>query len=146
MPYKDPDKQREYQRKWMQKSNRNRPSIATKRFFIFRSSKLKERARNKGVDFDLSGEYLSEIWPEDGQCPALKIKMEKGTEGMSAFYSPSIDRINPNLGYLKGNVQWVSKLANQIMSNATPDQVIMVGEYFKKITKELENEKAFQQR
>ena len=143
MPYKDPDKQREYQKKWMQKENRNRPSIATQRFFIFRSSKLKERARNKGVGFDLSGEYLAEIWPEDGLCPALKIKMEKGTEGMSVPDSPSIDRISPNLGYIKGNVQWVSKLANQIMSDATPDQVIMVGEYFKNITKELENEKAF---
>ena len=72
--------------------------------------------------------------------------MEKGTEGVSTFCSPSIDRINPNLGYIKGNVQWVSKLANQIMSDATPDQVIMVGEYFKNITKELENEKTLQQR
>ena len=146
MPYSDPDKQREYQRKWMQRKDRNRPIVATQRFFYIRSSKLKERARNKGIGFDLSGEYLAEIWPEDSICPALKIKMEKGTEGVSTFCSPSIDRINPNLGYIKGNVQWVSFLANLIMSNATADQVIMVGEYFKKITKELENEKAFQQR
>ena len=38
------------------------------------------------------------------------------------------------LGYVKGNVQWVSKLANNIMSSATPDQVIQVGNYFKQIT------------
>jgi len=140
MPYKDPDKQREYQRKWMQKENRNRPAIATPRFFTFRVSKLRDKAKNKGIVFDLTGEYLSKIWPEDGKCPALNIVLEKGTNGISKDASPSIDRINNELGYIKGNVQWVSRLANNIMSSATPEQVIQVGEYFKRVTEELRND------
>ena len=136
MPYIDPDKQREYQRIWMQREKRNKPDIATPRFFTFRYSKLKERSKNKGIVFNLTSEYLSKIWPEDGKCPALNVALEKGTNGISKDVSPSIDRINNKLGYVKGNVQWVSKLANDIMSSATPDQVIQVGNYFKKITEE----------
>ena len=141
MPYKDPDKQREYQRKWMQQENRNRPDIATPRFFTFRVSKLRDKAKNKGIDFNIDSKYLSKIWPEDGKCPALKIKMKKGqSNGGGSYNSPSIDRIIPDLGYIKGNVHWISKRANQIMSDATADQIIQVGEYLKKITEGVDNE------
>ena len=141
MPYKDPDKQREYQKQWMKKENRNRPAIATPRFFTFRVSKLRDKAKNKGINFNIDSKYLSKIWPEDGKCPALKIKMKKGqSNGGGSYNSPSIDRIIPDLGYIKGNVHWISKRANQIMSDATPDQVIQVGAYLKKITEGIDNE------
>ena len=141
MPYKDPDKQREYQKQWMKKENRNRPAIATPRFFTFRVSKLRDKAKNKVINFNIDSKYLSKIWPEDGKCPALKIKMKKGqSNGGGSYNSPSIDRIIPDLGYIKGNIHWVSKLANNIMSSATPDQVIQVGTYFKKIAEGVDNE------
>ena len=141
MPYKDPDKQREYQKQWMKKEKRNKPAIATPRFFTFRASKLRDKAKNKELDFNIDSKYLSKIWPEDGKCPALKIKMKKGqSNGGGSYDSPSIDRIIPDLGYIKGNIHWVSKLANNIMSSATPDQVIQVGEYFKKIAEGVDNE------
>ena len=67
--------------------------------------------------------------------------MKKGqSNGGGAYNSPSIDRIIPDLGYIKGNVHWISKRANQIMSDATPDQVIQVGAYLKKITEGVDNE------
>ena len=59
---------------------------------------------------------------------------------MQIDYSPSIDRIIPELGYVKGNVQIICMLANRIKSNATPDQVIQVGTYFKKIAEGVDNE------
>lgn len=40
-----------------------------------------------------------------------------------------LDRIIPGLGYTKGNVIWVSRLANQIKSNATPGEILAVGRY-----------------
>jgi hypothetical protein len=146
MPYKDPDKQREYQRGWMQKLNRNRPPIGSKRFFSNACSKMKNKSKKLKLDFNLDPTYLKDIFPVDGKCPALGLTLEKSINGVGADKSPSLDRIIPKLGYIKGNIQWVSRLANQIMTNATPDQVIMVGDYFKKVIKELENEKAFQQR
>jgi hypothetical protein len=107
-------------------------------------SASKVRAKQKNLPFNLTSKYIKEIWPEDNKCPALGIDLKKGEEsGTGRRHAPSLDRIIPELGYMKGNVQIVSLLANQIMSDATPDQVIMVGEHFKKVTEELENEKAF---
>ena len=108
--------------------------------FCFTIRDAKKRAEKFNVDFNLTEEYVKSIYPKDGKCPALGIKLKK-LDGSNA---PSLDRITPKLGYVEDNVQWVSKLANQIMSNATPEQVIQVGQYFKKITEEsgVINEKA----
>ena len=106
----------------------------------------KVRAKQKNLPFNLSTEYLKEIWPEDNKCPALGINMKKG-DFCVADHSPTLDRIIPKLGYIKGNVQVVSALANRIMSDATVNQVMAVAKHYEKITKELENgKKTLQQR
>ena len=100
--------------------------------FWFTIRDAKKRAEKFNVDFNLTEEYVKSIYPKDGKCPALGIKLKK-LDGSNA---PSLDRIIPSLGYVEGNIQWVSKLANNIMNSGTPDQVIQVGEYFKKIVGE----------
>jgi|TARA_R110000787_G_C13430240_1_gene445533 hypothetical protein len=97
--------------------------------FWYTNRDAKKRAKKLNLDYDLTEEYIESIYPKDGKCPALGIKLKK-LDGSNA---PSLDRIVPELGYIKGNIQWVSKIANQVMSNATPDQVIQVGEYFKSV-------------
>ena len=106
----------------------------------------KVRAKQKNLPFNLSTEYLKEIWPEDNKCPALGITMKRG-DFCVTDHSPTLDRIIPKLGYIKGNVQVVSALANRIMSDATVNQVMAVAKHYEKITKELENgKKTLQQR
>ena len=93
------------------------------------------RAKEKELPINIDIEYLRDIWPKDNICPALSIELKRG-KGKMIDSSQSLDRINNELGYVKDNVQVVSMLANLIMSSATPDQVIQVGEYFKKIVGE----------
>ena len=62
-------------------------------------------------------------------CPALGIKMEFGGKHNDRQNSPSIDRVFPKKGYVYGNVRWVSYLANAIMNEADPDQIIKVGKW-----------------
>ncbi len=50
--------------------------------------------------------------------------------------SPSLDRIIPEKGYVKGNVIVVSNKANVIKNNATPEEIIAVGEFYKKLLEE----------
>ena len=99
----------------------------------------KRRAKAKNVPFNLTTQYIKDIWPKDNICPALGIPFTFGHETKN-YSSAALDRIIPSKGYVKGNVQIVSGLANSIMTNATPDQVIQVGQYFKKVTEDLNND------
>lgn len=56
------------------------------------------------------------------RCPLLGVLLEKG-RGKLGPNSPSLDRIRPELGYVKGNVWVVSHRANAIKQNATADEL-----------------------
>ena len=53
--------------------------------------------------------------------------------GGSKDNSVSIDRIDNNRGYVYDNIVIVSMLANRIKNSATPDQIISVGEFYKRL-------------
>lgn len=91
----------------------------------------KRRAPELGVPFDLDADYLVSIFPNDGLCPALGLPLQWGDKS-GRKDSPSLDRIVPEKGYTRGNVRWLSQLANQIKTNATPEQVMAVATYLQK--------------
>lgn len=93
---------------------------------------IRSKAKRIGVPFDLPREGL-EI-PK--VCPVLGIPLIRnfgGKRGQNSDYSPSIDRIIPELGYVPGNVHIISFRANRIKTNATPEELMKVAEYFKRI-------------
>lgn len=97
----------------------------------------KKRALERCLEFNLDIDYVLSIYPKDNLCPALGIELSLSSTGRGPnFNSPSIDKIIPALGYIKGNVIWVSHLANTIKTNATPDQICAVGEFYKKLLTE----------
>ena len=103
------------------------------------TSGAKKRAENKNIPFNINKEYVKKIWPKDNKCPALNIEFNRGVK-KTIDSSPSLDRIVPELGYIKGNVQIISMLANRIMTSATPEQVMSVAKYYEKITEGVDNE------
>ena len=136
-------KKRDYQREWTRKENeriggyRNSPPAGTTRFFSLACSKIKSKAKTNNIDFDLDPQYLKQIYPRNGKCPALGYVFKRGDHTGSLQESPTIDKLVPSKGYVKGNVHWVSRVANSIMSDGTPDEVIEVGKYFKEVTEDL---------
>lgn len=56
-------------------------------------------------------------------CPILEVPIIVGTKG-EYEYSPSIDRIDNSKGYIKGNVQIISKKANSMKNSATSTELI----------------------
>lgn len=84
------------------------------------------RAKKKNREFSLS---LSDIRVPN-YCPVLGIKLIAGSGGDDA---PTIDRIDNSKGYTKDNIIVVSMLANSIKCNATPDQIIKVGKFYKSL-------------
>lgn len=83
-------------------------------------SKTKDRAVKAGIPFNLTLEDV--VIPT--HCPYLGIEL---THFLGKGYldsNSSIDRIIPELGYVKGNVQIISRLANQMKNSATKEQLI----------------------
>lgn len=84
------------------------------------------RAKRDGVLFNLTLEDL-EI---PTLCPALGITLNSkwGSEGRTNTRdnTPSIDRIVPSLGYVKGNTRVISHRANRIKTDATREELLMV--------------------
>lgn len=86
--------------------------------------RVQERAGRLGLPFDLE---LSDI-VIPSHCPALGIPIQIGS-GKTQPASPTIDRIKPALGYVRGNVCVISHRANTIKSDATADEVRLVAVY-----------------
>lgn len=81
----------------------------------------RHRAKRQGVPFDLVLEDL--VIPE--YCPILGLKLEcNAGEGSAKQNSPSLDKIIPALGYVRGNIQIISYLANVMKHDATPEQLL----------------------
>ncbi len=91
----------------------------------------------KNLKNNISLDYLFSILPEDKKCPVFGFEMGFGGDLDS---SPSIDRIDPYEGYIKGNVIWISYLANRMKSDLSLDEIIKIGKWAKRQIKH-QNEK-----
>lgn len=71
------------------------------------------RAKKKGIGFDLTAEYLEELFhKQDGRCFFTGEEMVF-VSGEAVPHSASLDRLDNSLGYIAGNVAWVTNLANR---------------------------------
>lgn len=103
----------------------------TKQSILYPLRKLvasaKQRARKKGLAFDIETGDL--VLPT--VCPLLGIPLKKGVSKIEAG-SPSLDRIVPSLGYVKGNVWVISFRANTIKQNAALSELELLVTNLKK--------------
>lgn len=90
----------------------------------------KHRASLKGVPFDLDDSDV--VIPD--LCPVLGIPLKTHVNGGAGGKqdSYSLDRIVPEKGYVKGNVQVISNLANTMKGAATPEQLKLFAEWIMK--------------
>ena len=65
-------------------------------------------------------------------CPLLNIPIDWKSPYKHPS-TPSLDRIDSSKGYIKGNVQWVSFRANTIKNDATPEELLILAQNYKKI-------------
>lgn len=87
----------------------------------------RNRAKKKGIPFEL--DYSDIIIPEF--CPILGIPLFRNEGKTACPNSPSLDRVNPDLGYVKGNVQVISHRANTIKNDASIEELLAVVEYIR---------------
>lgn len=93
-------------------------------FTGFREHLLRAKRRTQNVDITL--EYLKEIWDnQQGICPYSKVKLEFVNQKSrnNPIYTMSLDRIDSNLGYIKGNIQFISIAMNLMKNSMTEEEM-----------------------
>lgn len=80
--------------------------------FILRHAKLRSQWRD--IEFNITEEDI--VTPE--YCPILGVKLTKDDRR----YGYSLDRIDPKLGYVRGNVWVVSQLANAMKWDSSHEE------------------------
>jgi hypothetical protein len=102
-------------KEWISKrqkmARRNNPS-----WEMYRRIRCKSKQENIPFNLDPTDIVIPSC------CPILGIQLEMGNTTVSDN-SPSIDRIYPKLGYIKGNIEIISNRANRIKSDATLDEL-----------------------
>ena len=109
-----------------QKNSTNRKEISSRYYnkrkvddpalFMWKQAKHRAKYDYSGMDFSI--EVGDIILPE--VCPYLGV----GFIPLDKDYGYSLDRIDSSKGYVKGNIQVISRLANLMKNNATKEQLI----------------------
>jgi hypothetical protein len=88
-------------------------------------NRLKQSARKRDIEFTLT---LSDIIHLDLPitCPIFSIPLVYN-RGKAMDNSFSVDRIDPNRGYIADNIWVISWKANRMKSNATLDELKLLG-------------------
>jgi hypothetical protein len=82
--------------------------------------------RHPDKGFNITDTYMYDLWnTQKGICSLTgKVMLiEKSNP-----YSLSIDKIDPSIGYVEGNVQWVCYAANRAKGDLTMEQLIDLSE------------------
>ena len=97
------------------------------RWFILRA---KYRDKKKKYGYDLTVEYLKQLWDEQKElCPITgwKLILPENTRNGWSIKNPmnaSLDRIDNSKGYLQGNVRFISTMANMARNVFSDEELI----------------------
>ena len=95
-----------------------------------------QRARNENLPFDIDIEYLKSI--RTNLCPIFGIVLAWGVwDKYARNNSPSLDRIIPEYGYIKGNVCIISNVANKMKQDMGYEELYKIADWLHDKTKEV---------
>lgn len=78
----------------------------------------KHRAKTRGIHFNL--EETDIVIPK--RCPILGVKLQR-LGGKRREFSPSLDRVRPSKGYVKGNIAVISWRANNLKNDESDPKI-----------------------
>lgn len=113
-------------------------------YFMWQAAK--SRAKKENIPFDIEMNDL--IIPD--YCPLLGIKLEYIPGKTNNPNTPSLDKIDPTKGYVKGNVRVISYKANTMKNNATREELERFAKNilnyldFKDIVRTIENKESIE--
>lgn len=103
-------------KKSLEEATKNR----NKNPFLYIFTSRRYQALKHGTEFSLNKEDI--VVPS--VCPVFGTEFTRQTP-----YAMSLDRIDPNKGYIKGNVQILSRKANTMKSNASKEELLKFADW-----------------
>jgi hypothetical protein len=93
--------------------------------------RISSRCKQKKIYYSLTLQDLKDAWESQaGICPYTNIKLKnpswnrkRDSLEIPKHERASIDRINPEIGYVRGNIQFVSMLINFAKWNLTDQEM-----------------------
>ena len=123
--YKDNKERADHQEKARKKTN----------WSLYTVIRLKAKAKQKQLPFDLTEADIQQ--PQ--YCPVLGLELVYRPNGyLRCPEMATIDRMDPKLGYVKGNVHTISSKANRLKNNATLEEMEAIMDYMKRAQKKEE--------
>jgi hypothetical protein len=89
-------------------------------------SSARKRSTALDLPFNITSKYIESICVD--KCAILGVELKYGG-GVKTIQSASLDKIIPEKGYVKGNVEVISNLANTMKNEATPEQLILFADW-----------------
>ena len=102
----------------------------TPKGILFHKRKMLERAKGRAAQKNLPFNITLDDFELPATCPVLGTEILLGTDANTRDQAPSLDRVIPALGYVKGNVLVISARANRIKNDATVLELRRVAEFF----------------
>lgn len=125
------DKMRAYSKKYKSANNPKYLNYCELNYEKWLLSNAKRAEKDRGIPCNL--ELSDIVIPE--KCPYLGIPLTTIRGGGQLDTNASIDKIDPTLGYIKGNVQIISRKANRMKNNASIKELLIFAENVFKLHK-----------
>jgi len=118
--YKDPEYKKKYYEKNKEKLIAGQARYNEKNMvgILFRSAKHRAKVLNLSFNIEKSDIQIPKI------CPFFLLPLTSTQGSGRCQMNASLDRIDSSKGYIKGNIQVLSSLANKMKQNATQEQLI----------------------
>lgn len=95
----------------------------------------KSWCKKREIEFDVDADYLESIWT--GICPVLGLELNipmKDARGQGSVHTAHLDRLDPNKGYVRGNVTWLSGRANRVKYDASLTELRLLVSWMESVT------------
>lgn len=116
---------KEYQYK-KRRDKRKKDIIGTLKELVYG---IKSRSKKKGYECDIDFDYVFDLYNQkDGNCWRTGVKLLPANGSSRRIlghpHTASIDRVNPNQGYVKGNIEMVTYICNVAKNAFTHDELL----------------------
>lgn len=105
------------------------------------TSRIKKRSKTKNIPFDLSASYLLQLYEkQNGQCFYTGETMILKSTGQAKRLSVSVDRLEPEIGYVEHNVVLCCYIINRVKCDLSLNELAKwIPQWYQKIKKQSTN-------